>query len=387
MNDTTSAGSRFVIEPFTIAVPQAKLDAIRAKVAAADICYAPDDDLDWKYGTDARYLREFRDHWLDRYDWRVEEAWLNRFPQYRVMIDGIGIHFHHVRSSRPAGFPLLLTHGWPGSTLEFMDVIQPLVDQGFDIVVPSLPGYGFSSRPARPIGPRHVAGLWRKLMVDALGYSRFGAQGGDWGSAVTIWLGLDHPDVVSAIHLNVMAFAAMKKPDAEFIAWQQRIGAIMAQESAYMVLQQTRPQTIALALSDTPIGFAGWVLEKCRSWSDNGGDIEAVFSKDRLITNIMTYLVNDAIASSIWLYHGWVRETAMMGRVEVPTGFTSFPGEFLPPPPRQAAEESFNIQSWTASSVGGHFAAWEQPGIFCREVSAFFRRMPGGNGSIDGDGG
>lgn len=360
------------LRAFTVDVAQEKIDAIRAKLAASEITYAPSDDRDWRYGADARYLAEFRAHWLERYDWRAEEARLNALPQFKAEVDGLDVHFYHVRGDGPAPFPLILTHGWPGSVVEFLEAMPRLARAGYDVVVPSLPGYGFSGRPAAPIGTRRVAELWRRLMCEVLGYRRFGAQGGDWGSAITLALGREHADVVAAVHVNLIFHLSMQPPSAAFLAWRRRMDEIIAQESAYMFLHRSRPQTIALALADTPLGFAAWVLEKCRAWADTRGDLERCFSKDALITNIMTYLVNDAVASSIWLYNGASRETPNAQPVTVPLGFASFPAEFVPPPPREVMAEVFNLKRWTQMPSGGHFAAWEEPQAFSAEVADYF---------------
>jgi len=360
------------LTPFKINVPQRKLDAIRAQLELAEIGYAPEDDSGWKYGTDARYLSEFRDYWLNRYDWRRSEAELNRFPQFKARVEDIDVHFYHVRGRGKNCFPIILTHGWPGSFFEFLEIIEPLTEAGYDLVIPSLPGYGFSSRPAMPIGRRRVAYIWRRLMVDVLGYKRFGAQGGDWGSGVSRALAHDHADVVRAIHLNLIFYMNVVSDDPLLAAWRKTVAAVMAREGAYLYEQQTKPQTIALALSTNPLAFAAWVLEKCNGWADTGGQIESRFTKDQLITNIMIYLVNDAIGSAIWLYHGAAKEEPSHNRIAVPTGFAAYPVEIIPPPPRHVAELEFNITRWTEVPSGGHFAAWEEPAAFAKEVAAFF---------------
>lgn len=361
-----------ILLPFQINVPQKKLDAIRAQLELAQIGYAPRDDSGWKYGTDRRYLSEFRDYWLDRYDWRRSEAGLNRFPQFMARVEDIDVHFYHVRGRGKNCFPIILTHGWPGSVFEFLEVIEPLTEAGYDLVIPSLPGYGFSSRPAVPIGRRRVASIWRRLMVDVLGYKRFGAQGGDWGSGVTRALAHDHADVVQAIHLNLIFYLNVASNDPSLAAWRKTVAAVMGRECAYLFEQQTKPQTIALALSANPLAFAAWVLEKCNGWADTGGRIESRFTKDQLLTNIMMYLVNDAVGSAIWLYYGAAKEEPSHNRIEVPTGFAAYPVEIIPPPPRHVAELEFNITRWTEMKAGGHFAAWEEPAAFAGEVAAFF---------------
>lgn len=361
-----------ILTPFQINVPQRKLDAIRAQLELAQIGYAPRDDDGWKYGTDARYLAEFRDYWLGGYDWRQSEAELNRFPQFMARVEDIDVHFYHVRGKGKNCFPIILTHGWPGSVFEFLEVIEPLTEAGYDLVIPSLPGYGFSSRPATPIGRRRVASIWRRLMVDMLGYQRFGAQGGDWGSGVTRALAHDHADVVAAIHLNLIFYINVVSDDPLLTAWRKTVAAVMARECAYLYEQQTKPQTIALALAANPLAFAAWVLEKCNAWADTGGQIESRFTKDQLLTNIMIYLVNDAVGSALWLYYGAAKEEPSHDRIAVPTGFAAYPVEIIPPPPRQVAQLEFNITRWTQMPAGGHFAAWEEPAAFAREVAAFF---------------
>jgi microsomal epoxide hydrolase len=374
---------------FQIDVPEARIERIRSRLRDADWTYAPDDDVDWRYGIDLAYLRSFVDHWLERYDWRAAESRLNRHPQFQARVEDIDLHFYHEKGSGPRPLPLILTHGWPGSVLEFQNLIEPLChperfgadsSDSFDVVVPSLPGYGFSGRPPRPIGPRRVAGLWAKLMTEVLGYPRFGAQGGDWGSAVTSWLGVDAAPAVAGIHLNLCIIPMQgKAADEDEHAWRQAYREVQGRESAYMFEQMTKPQTIAAALTDSPLGFAAWVLEKFQRWGDTHGDIESRFSRDDLITNLMLYLATGTVGSAIWLYHGAVLE-AQAGRirdlqVRVPTGIAVFPGEFLPCPPRQAIERYYNVQRWTHMSAGGHFAALEEPQALIDDVRAFFRPL------------
>jgi len=358
--------------PFRVHISQSKLDTIRARLECAEIAYAPEDDSNWKYGTDARYLCDFRDYWLNHYDWRKAEDGLNAFPQFKARVEDIEIHFYHVRGDGAHCFPIILTHGWPGSILEFLGVIEPLRAAGYDLIIPSLPGYGFSSRPANPIGRRRVAYLWRKLMVDVLGYRRFGAQGGDWGAGVARALAHDHADVTAAIHLNFIMYINVESEEPALAEWRKIVADTMMRVSAYSYEHQTRPQTIALALSSNPLAFAAWVLEKFQSWADTRGNIENSFTKTQLITNIMIYLINDAVSSAIWLYHGTTKEAPMRNRIFVPTGFARYPVEIVVPPPRRVAELEFNIARWTEMPAGGHFAAWEEPDAFAREVAAFF---------------
>lgn len=377
------------IRPYSISVPQERLERIRTKLAAADFTYAPADDANWRYGADVGYLREFIAYWLRHYNWRAAEAELNQFPQFMVEVAGHDVHFYHVRGKGPSPLPLLLTHGWPGSTYEFFAVIDRLSDparyggdarDAFDVIVPSLPGYGPSQRPPTPIGPRYTASLWRKLMTDVLGYSRFVAQGGDWGSAVTSWLGATAPEV-AGIHLNlcVPPAVAAEQTSAEEREWRTRFEAVQRQASAYMMLHMTKPQTIAIALSDTPLGYAAWVLEKFHGWGDTHGDIESRFSKDQLITNLMIHLTNDAVTSMIWSYVGAAMEVRRGDhaglRVDKPTAVALYPAEFLPPPPRSVAERVWNITRWNAMPAGGHFAAFEEPVAFAADVTEALRPL------------
>jgi pimeloyl-ACP methyl ester carboxylesterase len=364
-----------VKKPFRLDVPQPRLDWIARRVADAVIGYAPDDDADWKYGTDARYLAEIRDYWRDHYDWRAAEETFNAHPQFTAEIEGIAVHFHHFPATDgKQGYPLIVSHGWPGSVLEHLEAAPLLVARGYDVVVPSLPGYGFSGRPPRPISAADIARMWRTLMVDVLGYKRFGAQGGDWGASVATALAANHGDVVEAFHLNYLAHRPQGEMSPEEAEWLKESRRRMERIGAYFKQMTWQPQTIGLALADTPIGFASWVLEKYRAWSDCGGDIERSFTKDQLITSIMTYLVSDNVQSAMWLYNSMtkVRPTDG-GPVAVPMGFAEFPGE-TPPPPRAAAAKRFNIVSWETMPKGGHFAAWEEPELFAGAVADFFDR-------------
>ena len=359
--------------PYRIDASQAVLDRIAARLADSRIGYMPDDADQWRYGMDARYLAELVDYWRTDYDWRAQEAALNRFPQFRAEVEGVDIHFYHVEGDGTYKLPILLTHGWPGSVVEFQEVIPKLVAAGFSVVVPSLPGYGWSGRPAKPIGPNTVARMWRKLMVDVLGYPRFFAQGGDWGSAVTAQLGIDHADAVAAIHLNFfMGPMPGKDADAELLAYWGEVHKLTQAESGYQHEQMTKPQTIGLALYDNPVGWAAWVIEKFWRWGDTKGEIESSFTKDQLITNLMSYLVTDNVMSSIWMYNALTSEAMSPGPVTVPTGLAHFPAELYPMPSREIAARQHNVVRYTVMAAGGHFAAMEEPDAFAEDVIAFF---------------
>lgn len=381
---------RVVIQPFEVDVGPAVVDAIRARLSQARWAASPDDDADWIYGTDARWLRGLVEHWITAYDWQAAQRQLNAWPQFQADIDGQRIHFYHVKGSAPRSRALLLTHGWPGSVVEFLGTVERLAHperfgghahEGFDLVIPSLPGYGFSARPRRPIGPRAVARLWRTLMVDGLGYREFVAQGGDWGAAVSSWLGSEHGDVTRALHLNMVpswVIPASANPGPEERDYQAKVAAMRAQEMGYFAVQSTKPQTIALALTDSPLGFAAWVCEKFRTWGDTRGRIDSRFDRDTLITNMMLYLVNDAVGPAMWMYRGRAEESPpglIAPRVEVPTGVALFPAELIPYPPRSLAETAYNIVRWECQQAGGHFAALEEPIAFSDELRAFCRQI------------
>ncbi|MCP3731233.1 epoxide hydrolase 1 [Sphingomonas sp. MG17] len=371
--------------PFEIAVADDVLDRIASRVAQSRIGYAPEGGEGWAMGTSAAYLAEFIAYWRDRYDWRAAEVELNRWPQFTVEIDGIDIHFQHVRGSGAGRIPVILTHGWPGSFVEFQGVIERLAfpehfggraEDGLDLVIPSLPGFAFSGRPRSPLGARRVAAMWRTLMTEILGYSRFGAQGGDWGSSVTVRLGAEHGDVVDGIHLNFIMGPPPGPADGEDTAdYRRKLKRVLAEEGAYMYEHRTKPQTVGLALHDHPVGIAAWMLEKFCGWGDTGGDIERRFSEDHLITNLMTYLVNDAFISSIWAYPGIAADGPFTGRVDVPVGVAHFPAEFYPWPSRRDAERSYAVHRWSEMPSGGHFAAMEEPQLFADDVLAFFSSL------------
>lgn len=360
------------VRPFTIDVPSEVLDRIAARLADSRIGYAPQGG-GWQWGTDNEYLAEFVTYWRDSYDWRAEQHRLNAFPQFLAEVEGVDIHFIHLCGDGSRPLPIVLTHGWPGSVVEFVEVIPRLVSAGFDVVVPSLPGYGWSGRPALPIGPATVARMWRKLMTDVLGYEHFFAQGGDWGSAVTFQLGASHADVVAAIHLNFfMGPPPGSSDDPELAEYWQSVGKLMQKESGYQHQQSTRPQTLGLALHDNPVGWASWLLEKFRRWGDTRGEIESRFSKDHLITNMMTYLVTDNVMSSLWMYYASGLEPDDPGPVRVPTALAHFPGEFYPMPSKRIAAMAHNAVRYSKMESGGHFAAMEEPQAFARDVIEFF---------------
>jgi len=376
--------------PFQVAVPQATIDRILNRVREAQF---PDrlDGNDWRYGTDWDYMNALADFWAKEYDWRKAEADLNRYPQFLARVGDYDIHFYHVKGHGPKPMPLILTHGWPGSVFEFLEAIGPLSDpassggspeDAFDVIVPSLPGFGFSSKPkGKPIGPATTAALWNHLMTVVLGYAKYGAQGGDLGNAIQVQLGRTYPNSLVGLHFNGIAISAAPLPPEseqtpEERAYVRTLAGYRRTELDYNREQRNKPQTVALALSDSPIGTAAWIVEKLKSWSDSPPS-EPAFTKDQVITNVMIYLVTNTIGTAAWFYRGFSEDAGTAeGRVAVPTGFASSPHEItLLNPPRSALERNFNLVHYTKMSRGGHFAFWEQPDEMVEEVRKFFRKL------------
>jgi microsomal epoxide hydrolase len=379
------------VEPFRIAVSDAVLDDLRERLARTRF---PDEiaGSGWGYGAELAYMRELLAYWRERYDWRAAEARLNAFPQFRAEVGGLHIHFIHQRGRGPAPLPLVITHGWPGSIAEFTKIIGPLTDptahggdavDAFDVVCPSIPGFGFSDHPRAPgVTPERVAALWAELML-GLGYRRFGAQGGDWSAIITTYLGFRHPAPLAGIHLNmVLAFAPDAADPLAGLTPDERTAVIELQrfrqeESGYQAIQGTKPQTLAYALTDSPAGLAAWIVEKFRTWSDCGGEVERRFDKDELLTNVMLYWVPATANSSCRLYCEAIRSGGFPPtdfRVAVPTGCAIFPREIMRPS-RAWAERFYNVTRWSPMRAGGHFAAMEEPAALVEDIRAFFRPL------------
>jgi pimeloyl-ACP methyl ester carboxylesterase len=343
---------------------------------------------EWTHGTPPDYLAELLAYWRTEFDWPAAEQRLNQLPQFTADIDGQRLHFVHAKGIGPQPFPLVFTHGWPGSFWEVHKIIGPLTDpaahggdpaDAFDLVAPSLPGYGFSPHPGTPdMTPTAIAGLFDVLMTDVLGYPRYGAQGGDWGALITSILGRDHGAHVAGIHMNFFAAmpvldensAPLSPAEERFQAGRQRW---QADEAGYSHIQGTRPSTLAAGLSDSPAGLAAWIVEKFRAWSDCGGDVESVFSKDDLLTNITLYWLTNSIATSTRLYYEVRNDAALKpGYVSTPTGFASFAKE-INNPPREWVARTYNLTRFTEFDRGGHFAALERPDDLVTEIREFFR--------------
>lgn len=371
--------------PFRIDVPGEVLDDLRLRLARTRWPEAECVD-DWSQGIPLVYTRELAGYWGDGYDWRSREAALNRFDQFIGEIDGLDFHFIHQRSPHEDALPLVITHGWPGSIVEFHKVIEPLVnptayggrpEDAFHVVCPALPGYGFSGKPTKAgWSVEKIAQAWGTLM-GGLGYQRYGAQGGDWGAAVTTQMGRNGEGCIG-IHLNMPIARPPKELSGDPTADEQRaLAASMYHRrwgTGYSKQQSTRPQTLGYGLVDSPVGQMAWIIEKFREWMDCDGHPENVLSRDELLDNVMLYWVTGAGASSARLYWESFNSLAVSGRVEVPTGVAAFPKEILPPP-RSWCETAYNITHWTTMPRGGHFAAFEQPGLFVDDVRAFFATL------------
>jgi len=378
-------------ETFSLHVPNDAIVDLRERLARTRFPDQPPGAA-WAYGTDVAWMRELIDYWRDRFDWRAQEARLNAFPQYKVVLHGIELHFLHVPGKGPNPCPLLLSHGWPGSVFEFAEVIPRLTDparfggdpaDSFTVVAPSLPGYTLSFAPGQKrFGVEAIADCFADLMTDVLGYQRFAAQGGDWGSFIAARLGYAHADRVLGIHLNLMPIrrdpGMVNDPSPEERRYLEELTTWIKEGTGYQWIQGTRPQTLAFALIDSPAGLAAWIVEKFRAWSDCGGDLDAVFTKDELLANICLFWFTGAIGSSFWPYyarmHGqWpIPEGQTVG---VPTGYCEFPREILRPPRSLAARTFPDIRRWSVMTHGGHFAAMEEPDALARDVREFFRPL------------
>jgi epoxide hydrolase len=378
------------IEQFEIRVDDGVLDDLRARLALTRF---PDqiEGTGWEYGIPIDYVRELVEYWRDKYDWRAQEARLNEFDHFRTAIDGQSVHFIHARSPHSNALPLLLMHGWPGSIIEFLDVIGPLTDpeahggraeDAFHVVAPSLPGYGLSE-PTRTPGWDivRIARAFIELM-NRLGYERYGAQGGDWGAQIATRIGALDPEHCAAIHIN-LSVAGRPPDDAPPLTEEEQAGlAAMAnfqsEEAGYAQEQGTKPQTLGMALNDSPAGLLAWIVEKFRTWSDCDGDPETIYTRDQLLTNVMLYWTTQTITSSVRLY--WEsRKSGLWSTppeyVSVPTGVARYPKEEILRFPRSWVEQQYNLTYWSVLPRGGHFAAMEQPELFVGDLREFFRTV------------
>ncbi|KAK9917222.1 hypothetical protein WJX75_001993 [Coccomyxa subellipsoidea] len=389
----------------TVAIPDAQISDLKSRLSQIRW---PDQlkGVGWEYGSELSYVKELAEYWQNTFDWRKAEASLNSFANYEMLVNGIELHFIHERSSDPDATPIVLSHGWPGSVFEFHKIIRKLTTPGangkpaFHVVVPSLPGYGFSSAPTKPgFGINEMARTFDELMV-ALGYTSYVAHGGDWGSAITTVLGALHSDHCKAIHINgcfappsllnpwhlaqlVNASLPIANRFPLFISfqemgWLKAFGDFQAKETGYSNIQSTKPQTLGYALNDSPVGLLAWIVEKFRTWSDCNGDVESRFTKDELLTNVSLYWFNQNITSSTRLYYETMGpfakpDTFHQGPVKVPTAVANFPKEPFCSPKAWAASK-YNLHQWSIFPSGGHFAALEEPDALAEDIQKFFAK-------------
>ena len=377
-------------QPFTLHIPDAAIADLHQRL---DMARWPDQapGLPWAYGTDLGWMQALATYWRHGFDWRAQERRLNAFAQFKVPLHGIALHYLHVHGQGPAPMPLLLSHGWPGSVFEFTELIPRLTDparfggdpaDAFTVVAPSLPGYGLSFSPGqRRFSVEQMADAFAALMT-GLGYARFGTQGGDWGASVSARLGLAHAANTIGVHLNMLP---VRRDPAELGGsaaeqqYKRELQHWLREETGYSTIQGTRPQTLAFGLNDSPIGLAAWIVEKMRAWSDCGGEIETVFTRDEILANVSLYWFTGAIGASFWPYYARLHADAWPipagATVDVPVGYAEFPREILRPP-RSVAERTFSdIRRWSVMARGGHFAAMEQPEALAQEIRAFYRPL------------
>ena len=379
-----------MIKKFKLSVPKKTLNAIYNKVKSYPWNNIQNMD-GWEHGTNFKYLKEISKYWVTKFKWKKQEKKINKFSNFLTKVDGINIHFIKEKGSGTNPTPLLILHGWPGSFVEFLDIIEKLAhpekfggkkENAFDVIAPSLPGFGFSNSSKKPIGPRKIAKIMNKFMTKNLGYKKYIAQGGDWGATISGWLGYDHYKYCKAIHIN---FLSMRCPNGaktkQEKKWEIRFKKDQIMQNGYRTQQSTKPQSLSYAMLDSPVGTAAWILEKFFFWSDiKNNDIETVYSKDKLLTNIMIYLVTNTFNTSSWIYFGRREEGGRFfpknfKKIKVPTAIAKFPKEMSEWPPRSYVERIFNIKRWTNFSKGGHFAALEQPDLLVNDIRKFSKEL------------
>ena len=379
-----------ILKTFKIDVCQRDLNFIYKKVSEYPWHEMPSDG-GWQFGANIDVMKDLCKYWVEQFDWKRQEDKINKFDNFTAKVDGIEVHFIYERGSGSKPKPLIISHGWPGSIIESIEIIDPLahperyggnVEDAFDVIVPSLVGFGFSGKPPRPYGPRRMALIFNKLMTEVLGYKSYIAQGGDWGGTISTWLGYDYPKCCEGIHINIMTVRHCDGPKGvEEQLWASTFEEDQIPENGYRILQATKPQTLSYGMMDSPVGIAAWIIEKFYSWSDNKrGDIETVFSKDVLLTNIMIYIITRTFNTASWIYYGREEEGGRVlskegKRVEVPTACALFPAEMSSWPPRSYVDRVYNVRQWTEMPTGGHFAAMEQPKFLIEDLRNFVRSL------------
>ena len=379
-----------MIKPFKLNVSDNILKEINVKVKNFPWHEMPADG-GWNYGTNLEYMKEFSEYWVNKFNWKKHEDKINKFSNLKTNVDGIDIHFIKEQGSGSNPKTLLLMHGWPGSVVEFLNIIEKLAhpekfggkkEDSFDVIVPSLPGFGFSGKPSRPIGPRKMAEILNNLMVKNLGYKKYLAQGGDWGATICNWLAYDQSKTCIAIHINCLTMRLADGPQTkEEKDWQIKFDKDQILQDGYRTQQATKPQTLSYAMMDSPVGIAAWIIEKMYFWSDlKNKNIESVYSKDTLLANIMLYIVTKTFNTSSWIYYGRREEGGRyfpkdFKKIKTPTGIAIFPEEMSTWPPRSYMDRIFNIKQITTMTKGGHFAALEQPDLLVEDIIKFSRSL------------
>ena len=375
-----------MIKPFKVNVSDSILKEINTKVKNYSWHEMPKDG-GWEYGTNLNYMKEISNYWVSKFDWKKHEKEINKFSNFTTDVDGLNIHFIMEKGSGSKATPLLLMHGWPGSIVEFLHIIEKLAhpenfggkeEDAFDVIVPSLPGFGFSGSPSRPIGPRKMSKILNKLMINNLGYKNYLAQGGDWGATICNWLAYDHFKSCKAIHINCLT---MRLPDGpqtqEEKDWQNKFDKDQIMQDGYRTQQATKPQTLSYSMMDSPVGIAAWIIEKMYFWSDlKNKNLENVYSKDVLLSNIMIYILTKSFNTASWIYYGRREEGGRyfpkdFKKIEIPTGVAMFPAEMSTWPPKSYLDRMFNIKQLTKMPKGGHFAALEQPDLLIKDIVKF----------------
>ena len=379
-----------MIKPFKLNIPEKTLQEIYTKVKNYQWHEMPEDG-GWKYGSNLDYMKEISSYWIKDFDWRKHEAEINKFSNFTTVVEDIKMHFIHEKGSGSNPTPLLLMHGWPGSIVEFLHIIEKLahpekfggnIEDAFDVIAPSLPGFGFSARPSKPIGPRKMAAILNKLMIENLEYENYLAQGGDWGATIANWIGYDHSKSCKAIHINCLTMRHPNGPQTkQEEEWQLRFNQDQIMQDGYRTQQATKPQTLSYGMMDSPVGIAAWIIEKMYSWSDlKDNNIESVYSKDALLANIMVYVVTKTFNTATWIYYGRREEGGRFfpkdfKKIEIPTAAAVFPAEMSEWPPRSYVDRMFNITQWTEMPSGGHFAALEEPELLVNDLVKFSRTV------------
>jgi microsomal epoxide hydrolase len=367
------------VAPFKIDVPQARLDRVLARIRDAEWPDVPAGEP-WQYGTSVDAMRDLAQYLVTGYDWRARETAMNAFPQFKARVDDYEIHFLRVEGSGDNPQPIILTHGWPGSFVEFLKVADRLAhpenhggnaDDGMTVIIPSIPGFGFSSKPTKPINSRDVARLWDTMMTDNLGYDSYIAQGGDYGAMISTWLGAEGKGC-KAVHLNFLLGVGAPVVTDDDKAAMARWGQVYMGEGGYIHIQSTKPLTLSYAMTDSPLGAAAWIFEKMKTWSDlENGDPWSVYTRDEVLDNIMVYLLPNTFGTASWMYAGAGTQPAVpLEPIAKPTAIAHFPGELVFWP-KSYAERHFHLVRWTDMPHGGHFAAMEQPKLFADDVTAF----------------